>query len=314
MTAAMLDLTAQLKAKSTITADDTLALRRLAWRDGAIDPAEADAIFDLNNCVRASSSEWVDFFVEAMKHYLVRQQAPAGYVDDAKTAWLMARIDRDGRVDSLGELELLVGVLEDAINVPETLKAYALRQIEAVVLTGEGPTRDGGSLDAGRISASEVKLLRRLLFSQAGDGPAMVSRAEADMLFRIKDATLGAANSPEWQTLFVQAVGNHLMAHSDYHPLARSEAARLEAFMDDTHVSIGRFFGRMAKSGLTGWIREAPEPSAAEHDAAVENDRAIAPGEQAWLRSRVDADHTLDPLEQALLAFLSDESGRPISL
>ena len=101
MTAPMLDLTTQLKAKAAITADDTLALRRIVWRDGAIDPAEAEAIFDLNTAIKATSREWVDFFVEAMKQYVVHQQAPVGYVDDAKAAWLMARIDSDGWVDSL---------------------------------------------------------------------------------------------------------------------------------------------------------------------------------------------------------------------
>lgn len=315
MTAPMLDLTNQLKAKAAISADDTLALRRIVWRDGAIDPAEADAIFELNGAVKATSREWVDFFVEAMKQYVVRQQTPEGYVDDAKAAWLMERIDRDGFVDSLGELELLVEVMEDATVVPATLRAYALRQIEAVVLTGTGPTRDGGSLEAGSISAAEVALLRRILFSQASDGPAMISRAEADMLFRIKDATLGVANAPEWQTLFVQAVGNHLMAHSDYHPLGRDEAARLDAFMDDTHVSIAGFFGKMAHARLGG-LRAAfaAKPEAVERDAAIAADRAIDPAERVWLRERIEADNRLDPLEKALLAFLSEENGSSISL
>src|SRR5579859_3797753 len=140
MTAPILDLTAQLKAKAAITADDTLALRRIVWRDGAIDAAEADAIFDLNTAIKATSREWVDFFVEALKQYVVHQQTPIDYVDDAKATWLMARIDSDGWVDSLGELELLVEVMEDATTVPASLRDYALRQIETVVMTGSGPT------------------------------------------------------------------------------------------------------------------------------------------------------------------------------
>ena len=315
MTAPMLDLTTQLKAKAAITADDTLALRRIVWRDGAIDPAEAEAIFDLNTAIKATSREWVDFFVEAMKQYVVHQQAPVGYVDDAKAAWLMARIDSDGWVDSLGELELLVEVMEDATAVPASLRAYALRQIEAVVLTGSGPTRNSGSLQAGSVGTTEVALLRRMLFAQSSDAPAMISRTEADMLFRIKDATLGAANAPEWQTLFVQAVGNHLMAYSEYRPLARDEAARLDAFMNDSHVSIAGFFGKMAHAGLSGGFGAAfaTKPEAVDRDAAIAADRAIDPGEQAWLRERIEADNTLDPLEKALLAFLSDESRSPIS-
>ncbi|WP_034158339.1 hypothetical protein [Sphingomonas sp. ERG5] len=309
MTAPIFDLTAKLKAKAELTSDDTLALRRVAWPDGVIEPAEAEAIFDLNTSVKGKSRDWVDFFVEAMTAYLVEQQSPKGYVDDAKAAWLMAKIDSDGRVDSLGELELLVKVLESATNVPETLKTYALRQIETIVLTGTGPTRDGGSLDAGSINAAEVKLLRRVVYAQASDGPALVSRAEADMLFRIKDATLAAANAPEWQTLFVQAVGNHLMAHGDYHALSRERATELDTFMNDTRSGVGGFLGRLAGSGVSDGFRSifGEKPQEVDHDAAVAADRAIIADEQAWLTSRINADQGLDSLEKALLAFIVAE-------
>lgn len=309
MTAPIFDLTNRLKAKAELTPDDTLAMRRVAWPDGIIDPAEADAIFDLNTSVKSSSREWVDFFVEAMNAYLVEQQSPKGYMDEAKANWLMAKIDIDGRVDSLGELELLVKVLESATNVPDSLKSYALRQIETIVLTGTGPTRDGGSLDAGSINITEVKLLRRLLYAQAGDGPASVSRAESDMLFRIKDATLAAANAPEWQTLFVQAVGNHLMAHGDYQALSRERAAELDGFMNDTRSGVGGFLGRIAGSSVKGGFRTVfgKKPQSVDHDAAVAADRAVVADEQAWLTSRIDADQGLDPLEKALLAFIAAE-------
>ena len=253
MTAPFLSLAAELKAKAALAPADILSLRRIAWPDGRIDPAEAEAIFDLNDAVRSADREWLDFFVEAMNDYVVRQTAPAGYVDEAKAQWLIARIDRDGRVDSLGELELLVKILEDATNAPASLKSYALSQIETAVLTGSGPTRGGDALDPGSVNAAEAGLLRRILFAQAGDGPACVSRAEADMLFRIKDLSLGAANAPEWDKFFVQAVGNHLMAYNSYRPLARDEAARLDAFVGDNQASVGGFFRRMAAAGLSGF-------------------------------------------------------------
>jgi hypothetical protein len=307
------DLSAQLKAKSAIDAEDTLALRRLTWPDGKIDAPEVEAIFDLNAICKGTSREWVDFFVEAIAEYVVRQQQPVGYVNEANAAWLMAKIDSDGKVESLGELELLVKILEIATNVPDSLKSYALRQIEAIVVSGEGVTRDGGSLDKGLISDSEVKLLRRMLFAQAGDGPASISRAEADILFRIKDATLGANNAAGWQQLFVQCVGNHLMAHSDYVPLARERAVRLEAFMNDTKSGVAGFFARMAKTNFGeafgGFSK--PKPASVDHDAAVAQDRAIAVDEAKWLKAEIDADGSLDPLEQALLHFVAEESGSP---
>ena len=316
MTTPIYDFTSQVKAKGVITAEDVLAVRHIVWPDGKIDPTEADAVFDLNSGLNAAPREWVDFFVEAIETYVVHQQAPVGYVDDAKANWLISRIDSDGRVDSLGELELLAKILEDATNAPETFKSYALKQIETIIMTGSGPTRDGGALDPGTINAAEVKLLRRMLFAQAGDGPALVSTTEADMLFRLKDATLNAANAPEWSSFFVQAVGNHLMAHSDYQPLSRDRAGQLDAFMNDTHVSIGGFFGRMLKAGPISGFQDlfgakAKRPS---HDEAVAADRAISPDEVSWLKREVEGDHNFDPIEKQLLAFIAEESGGPVKL
>ncbi|MBW8882656.1 MAG: hypothetical protein JF615_14905, partial [Asticcacaulis sp.] len=216
MSAALADLAAALSHRAAIGAEDVLALRRLVWQDGAVSREEADALMGLNTACRLRAPEWVDYFVEVMCDYIVHRQQPQGYVDDAKTQWLMDWIDRDGKVDSLAELELLVKVLEIADSVPQSLKDYALRQIEQVVLTGEGPTRQtglsvaAGVLEKGTINATEVELLRRVIFAQAGDGGYVVSRAEAEMLFRLKDATLNGGHAATWPDLFVKGVANHL--------------------------------------------------------------------------------------------------------
>lgn len=220
----------------------------------------------------------------------------------------MAKIDSDGRVGSLGELALLVKMLEVATNAPDSLKSYALRQIEVAVDTGSGPTRDGGTLDPGTITTSEVKLLRRILFAQASDGPGTISRAEAAMLFRIKNKTLGAANAPEWKTLFVQAVGNHLMVASNYTPLSRERAGELEAFMNDTRIDVGRFFDRMSKAKVSDGIDALVNPGDAPDIDAFADD-GVNDGELDWAKGAIDSDRILDPLEEALVAFVAEERG-----
>jgi len=308
MTMPVFDLAAALEAKQSLDAEATLAMRRMVWPDGKIDVAEADAIFDLNGAVGDTSPEWVDFFVEALTDYVVTQQLPSGYVDEAKAAWLIARIDSDGRVGSLGELELLVKVLEQASNVPDSLKAYALRQIEAVVESGSGPTRDGGTLDPGSITAAEVKLLRRILFAQSSDGPATISRAEAEMLFRLKDKTLGAANAPEWKTLFVQAVGNHLMVASNYTPLSRERASELDAFMNDTDVDVGSLLRRTIRASFGDGLRAVRSPARAPNIDAFSDDDVDA-NQAEWVKNAIDSDGAVDPLEEALVAFVLAERG-----
>lgn len=304
-------------ADGRIDADEILALRRAGWADGHMVPEEVEAIFAINDRLQAASVEWSDFMVEAVGEFLVNGTEPRGYVSPEQADWLIARIDHDGRLDSMTELELLVKVLEKATDVPPRLKDYALAQIERAVMTGTGPTRDGCLLSATCITGAEARLLRRMLFSQAGDKPAAIGKAEAELLFRLKDATLGHANAPEWERLFVQGVGNYLMGFSGYAALPRKRAAELERFMDDRSHGVGRFFGRMARAdvetGLQTGVRNAMgkvfgrKGTGQSHAAHVAKACDVTTDEDIWLRGRMDDDDRIDPLEQALLDFIAEE-------
>ncbi|QJB70035.1 hypothetical protein [Parasphingorhabdus halotolerans] len=306
-----------IKDQGAINAADVLALRKIVWPDGAINQVEAELLFELNGADAEPSQEWIDFFVPAITEYLINQQAPKGYISEDNAAWLMRHIDHDGRLESEIELELLVRTLEKATGAPASLQAYAIRQIENAVMTGKGPTRCGGELKPGCVTDAEVKILRRVLYAAASEGAISITREEADMLFRLKDATLDAENSPQWKTLFVQLVGNHVMAHNDYKMLDRAEAARLENFMNDNKPGIGGFFSRMKSSDIGGAFKDVfggdifgDGAQAKNHVAAVEEARAIDTDEQKWLRERIEADQTTDLLEKALLEFIAEETGR----
>ncbi len=303
------ELAKKIGADGAISSEEVLALRREAWPDGRISQAEAEAIFDVNGQLDSKSDEWVDFFVEAIGEYVVNQRAPAGYVDAENAAWLMERIDQDGELGSMAEVELLVRVFEIAQNVPSALKDYAISQMELAVLEGTGPTRDGGQLEAGNVNATEARLLRRAIFAPASERPAAVGRKEADMLFRLKDATLDADNAPEWKQLFVQGVANYLQGYSDPSAqISRERAEELQAFMSDTRVSVGGFLGRMAKESpnVFGKVfgRKRAAPSRAE---GVADARDVTHSEREWLDARIDADGQVDEYERALLDFLAEE-------
>lgn len=294
------DFAAALKAGARISAEDVLALRRQVWPDGSIADAEAETLFELNRLAGESDPEWTAFLIEAVTDYVVNARAPRGYVDEASSRWLINEVDRDGAPITATEFELVVNVLEKALNAPARLKVWALRRIEAAVL-GDG-----------RVGEDEVKLLRRVLFAAGGEGALTVSRDEAELLWRLKDACLRADNDEGWRTLFVQAVGNYLMAYSSYAPLERGEAARLEAFVDDHRMSVLGFFSRMRGANPAAEARRllAGEEPAPDHAAAVAAANAITQSENEWLQAHVDADGTRDPYEAALLAFVAEESGR----
>jgi len=294
------DFGAALKAGAPMSAEDVLAVRRSVWPDGRISDDEARSLFEIDRLAAEPAPEWAEFFLEAACEHVVNGKEPKGYIDLANSAWLVEEIERGGGAVSGLELELVVKVIERALNGPAELKSWALARIEEAVL------RDG------RVDGHEAGLLRRLIFAAGGDGALAVSRDEAELLWRLKQACLESANAPEWKTLFVQAVGNHLMAYNSYKPLERDEAARLEAFMNDHRSSVLGFFARMRGANPVSAARDllAGEAPKVDHDATVDEARAISSDENDWLKAHVEADGVRDPYEEALLAFVAEESGR----
>ncbi|MBW8785082.1 MAG: hypothetical protein JF593_10675 [Novosphingobium sp.] len=304
-------LAEQAIADGAITPDEILTLRRAGWADGAINRAEAEALFALDHRLGERSPEWVDYFVEAIVEHVLASGDPRGYVDAETGAWLIGQIETDGRIDSAAELELVVKLFERATNAPENLRAFALKEIEQTVLTGTGATRDGGELGPGRITASEVRLLRRLVFAQGSDRPAAVSQREAEMLYRLKDATLGAANDPEWPRLFVQAVGNYLTGFAWHGPLSETRARELESFMADDKPHVGRLFAAMGRSDVRAGFRSAFGKRERYFDVSdeVKADAQVTAEERHWLDAMIGANHQVDALDHALLDFLAEEGG-----
>lgn len=299
------DFAAALKSGAQISAEDVLAVRRFVWPDGSVSDDEAEVIFELNRLAGDPGPEWKAFFIEAMCEHVANAREPKGYVDDEASEWLMGQIGRGGSDAAKAiELELVVRLLEKALNAPAALKHWALGRIEAAT-----------SAD-GKVGEEEAKQLRRILFASGGDGALSVSADEAEVLWRIKDACLKGDNAPGWKQLFRQALGNHLMAFNSYRPLERAEAARLDAWVNDRSSSVLGFLGRMGGSlGNALPMREAidevlePEQSAEAHDAEVAAANAVVPAERQWLDGHVKADGATDEYEQALLDFVAEESG-----
>lgn len=308
MTISFQDIAAQAARDGIITDAELLDLRRNGWCDGTISPQEAESIFAINHALGERSAAWTDFFVEALGEFLLNRQEPRGYMAEDQADWLIAQVTRDGRIDSMAELELLVRMIERASNVPETLKSFVLEQIEREVLTGTGPTRDGGELSDTHVSEAEVALLRRVLFGQASDRPAAISQREAELLFRIKDATLGALNARGWKRLFVQGVGNYLQGWSSPNAqITRDRAAELDRFMTDTDSGVGRFMARMVKAvpnsaGIVFGRKQADTP---DLDARIAAEADITASEQSWLDAQVKANGEIDEYDRALLHFLA---------
>ncbi len=306
------DIARTAAADGGICTDEILAMREAGWADGKMTRAEAEAIFAAQHATANPSAEWSDFFVEAMQQHVLEGSEPRGYASEEEARWLVEQVKADGKVCSMTELELLTRIIEKASNVPNSLKDYVIEVIEDEVLTGTGPTRDGGELSDTHVTDAECKLTRRVIFGVASDRPAAISRREAEMLFRIKDATQHASNAPEFKRLFVQGVGNYLMGFaSTSGQISRDRALELDTFIANNEVSVGRFMGEIAVAapnafGVVFGKREAA-PSREDQVAA---DAAVTTSEQSWIDAQIGLNGKVDEYDQALLEFIAEETGR----
>ena len=309
---------AGLTSKNRITAEDVTMLRREVFADGVVTRGEAEALFALDQTAREKCAEWAPFFVEAVTDYIVHQEKPEGYISEQNADWLVRTISRDGMVDSRTELELLVHVLEEAKSSPSQLSAYALEQVAHAVIDGKGPLMLGGALVPGLVARAEVDLLRRILYAYGGDGNIAITKAEAEILFRINDRTAAAENDPSWNELFVRAIANHVMCSAGYEPPTRETALRHETFLDHAEPEIGGFFSRMASGGFAAILAAYHSPGDIEAEWEAKNRAAealarraetIDAGEAKWLAERVGGgERPLRENERALLTLIKHAS------
>jgi hypothetical protein len=308
---------AGLTSKNRITAEDVVMLRREVFGDGVVTRDEAEALFALDATARDKCAEWPDFFVEAVTDFIVHQEKPAGYISQDNADWLVRAISRDGVVDSRTELELLVRVLEEAKSSPNGLCAYALEQVAHAVIDGKGPLMHGGMLVPGSTAKAEVELLRRILYAYGGDGNIAITRAEAEVLFRINERTAAAQNDPSWNDLFVKAIANFVMCSAGYEAPTRDVALRRDSFFEQAEPEIGSFFGRMVSGGLAGIMEAYRAPGDIESEWESKNKSAealarraetIDASEAKWLAERIGSDRPLHENERALLTLIKHAS------
>lgn len=318
-----MDFRQHLKDSSRIDADDVLSLRREVFDDMVVSLVEAEAVFSLNDAVEETCSEWQEFFVEVMTDYCVNQANPAGYVSEGNADWLVSQITKDGRVKSCTELELLVKIIERATSVPERLSAFALREVAEAVISGDGGLVGDKDLTAGVIGKPEAQLIRRIMYGVGAEGRIAISRVEVEVLFDLNDRTVDKDNHPEWNDVFVKAVGAYLMMGSGYKALGREEVLRREEWLDDTNVDVAGMLSKSLSSVgdlMRGsvWGELARDGNSRSNDAWGTRNEAVnhaasqaAPVDQSeaqWLAERIGRDGVFHENEKALLRFIKEEA------
>jgi hypothetical protein len=322
----------ELLMSGKIAAEDVARLRAEIFADGAADREEAEAIFRLNGGCPDKHESWNELYVDALTDFYVWRATPPGYVDEENARHLIQYIVRDNRVESDTELALLASVIHWADSVPAELAEFVLSAVKESVLEP-----DEAAYGQGRrpniIDAVDVELIKRAIYAPATEGSVTVTRAEADAIFDLNDATIAAENHPGWKSLFVYAVANHLMfPRNAAAPPSAQEVMRREEWLRERQgmapllLQVGRGVVDLAADVLSlhrddlearfESAKKMMEGSAQPRDAAEETRAAegafekesISEEEAAWLIERIGRDGVLHPNEVSLLTFIRNSA------
>src|SRR6056297_2259133 len=97
-----------------ISEAEALRIVNETYKDGIVSRGEAEALFRLNDTLKATDPQWSSRFHEAMKDFLLTREAPEGWITDEEAEWLMQQIHFDAEQPSLSEIDLLLELLRHA--------------------------------------------------------------------------------------------------------------------------------------------------------------------------------------------------------
>lgn len=305
------DTAAALDGKAELTAEDALAVRKALYGAGlAVSQADADTLFKLNADAGRHAPEWRALYIEALTDFVVRQQTPPGYVDQARADWLTAALTARKRLRE-DEVDLLIHVVDQADQTPASLSAFVLATVRTLTLWR--------LQRQGRLDAVDVERLRRVVFAKGGDTNAAVTRAEAEALFDINDA-LDGAPAEGWTDFFVRAVANAVLFEATWQA-DRAEELRRETWLHDTGAHpLHRLAVLRDLPALPHLMKDALDEihdlDFETQDEAVLEQRfqadegvevkaqAVTADEAHWLLDRIGRNGGVDTNEQALVAFI----------
>ena len=263
------------------------------------------------------SVEWTNLFSEAVTDYVVHQNEPTDYIPQEKADWLVAKLKEKGGIATTSEFAMLIDMMKNALGVPPSLSAFALREIETAIVSGHHSLIGGEDHAAGTVTEADVDVLRSVLYAATTGSVGHVTREEAEALFDIAHATAHGTCDPAFDELFARAVGNHLMAICSHVP-SRNEMLHRDQWLDQRE-SLAGFFSRMLTPGSAETYRElmkSPLERADEDMAALErqDDAARAESEQItgaeadWVIAHLTRQGPLTSAETRLLKWLGDEA------
>jgi hypothetical protein len=307
-----------LPAAGGISAGQALEIRRTVYSHAPLTPADMDLVFRTQRSSSGpDSTEWTQLFSEAMTDFVVHQNDPADYIPQAKADWLAAKLTGSGGIATASEFALLIDVMKSALEVPPSLSAFALGEIETAIVSGRRTAIGGGDHAAGTVTKADVEALRSVLYAAKTGSVGHVTREEAEALFDIAHATASGACDPAFGELFARAIGNYLTAIC-WHEPGREQELHREQWLDARETLLQFLMHRPARGQeesvralMQSPLDQADADLAAEErqDDAARAERAkITDDEADWVIAHLTREGQLSAAETRLLEWLGAEA------
>lgn len=198
-----------------VAAAELIQERRKRDNDLEITRGEAEALLALDRMQPESTTVWREFLADAIADHIVAAE-PAGILDEQKSEWLMEFAAPGGRAESAAAFETIVRTLERAAQSPSKISAFAIRQLQASIISGEGAAIGPRKHFSRTVDAEDAAQLYRILVAAGGAEGRPVTREEADALFDLHDATARSQNDTTFNDLFYRAIANYTLAESGH--------------------------------------------------------------------------------------------------
>jgi hypothetical protein len=248
------------------------ALGRALEPEGILSRSEAEALILFDRALADPSTQWKELFSRTLAEHVVHREQPSGIVTEEQAAWFAAALAPQGRVETAAAMEALICVLEAARSAPPALSAFALAQVCASVIAGEGPAIGPRFHFSRMVDGEDVALIARILEAAGGEANAPVSRLEAEVLFDLHDAVAGEDNDSTFDTLFCRAIVNHVTSASIEMMQPRRTALAREA-----RIGTALVLGAEERAWLYQRIMRDGRPTAAEGTLLALFDRGEGP-------------------------------------
>ena len=217
--AALSALESEVLSDGAIGAEDVLRLRRAIYRDGPIDREAAAFLFHLNRKSRADHvshhPSWAEFYVEALTDFFYWREGSDSKLTDDAERMILEWLAPGPVLDDVSELRLLLNLMFRTNGSSERFRGFVLDAVRHSVLHGTQALYGHAQRLPGVIDAADVEVIRKLVYGMGSQSRMAISRAEAEFLFALNNATAGARNAPAWRELFVKAVTMYLLFAGD---------------------------------------------------------------------------------------------------